>query len=192
MLYSFARAVLYIYFTLFYRVKIKGAENIPATGPLLLYANHPSAMDMFIIAVYMKRKIHYMAKVELFKNPILAFLLNKIGAFPVSRGKGDVGSVRTVYKLLEQGEVVGVFPEGTRTPKKDPAKRKAGAAMLALHSNSPILPVGVNKIKKTRWELVFGETFVIPLKQEGEHASKEELKEITQNIMDKIYSLIGQ
>lgn len=192
MLYNFVRFIFYLYFTLFYRVKIKGIENIPATGPLLLYANHPSAVDMFLIAVYMKRKVHYMAKVELFKNPILAFILKRVGAFPVSRGKGDVGSVKTVYKLLEQGEVVGVFPEGTRTPKKDPAKRKAGAAMLALHSNSPILPVGVNRIKKTQWELVFGTTFTLPPRKDGEHVSKEELQEATQNIMNKIYGLIGQ
>ncbi len=192
MLYSFARVVFVLYFALFNRVKIKGLENVPSKGPLLLFANHPSALDMFLIAAYMKRRVHYMAKVELFKNPILAFLLKRVGAFPVSRGKGDVGSVKTVYKLLEQGEVVGVFPEGTRTRKKDPTRRKAGAAMLAIHSNAPILPVGVSKLNKRSWEIVFGQPFIMSAKNEGEHASKEELIEATSEIMNKIYGLIGQ
>lgn len=173
---------------------MEGSENIPKKGPVLLYANHPSAWDMFLIAVFMKRKVHYMAKVELFKNPILAFLLKCVGAFPVSRGKGDVGSVKTVFKLLEKGRIVGIFPEGTRTPKKDPKKRKAGAAMLATHSKAPVLPVGVvwnNKIfSKVR--LVFGKPFFVKPKNENVHARKEELLDITSDIIDRIYALIGQ
>lgn len=194
MLYNFAKFVFYLYYRLFYRVTISGAENIPAKGPVLLYANHPSTMDMFALAVFMRRKVHYMAKIELFRNPILAFLLKRIGAFPVNRGKGDVGSVKTVFKLLEQGKVVGMFPEGTRTPKKDPAKRKAGAAMLALHSGAPIVPAAIQWPSKelSTLKLVFGEPFVLASKTEGEHKPKEELMEATNEIIDKIYSLIGQ
>lgn len=194
MLYSIAKVVLYLYFIIFRRIKVEGRDNIPSKGPILLYANHPSAWDMFFIAAFMKRKVHYMAKIELFKNPILAFLLRTVGAFPVSRGKGDVGSVKTVYKLLDQGKVVGIFPEGTRTPKKDPKKRKAGAAMLALHSKAPVLPVAVEWNKKmfSKVRLVFGEPFIMLPKEDGKHIPKEELMNLTQEIMDKIYGLIGQ
>lgn len=194
MLYSIAKVVLYLYFIIFRRIKVEGRDNIPSKGPILLYANHPSAWDMFFIAAFMKRKVHYMAKIELFKNPILAFLLRTVGAFPVSRGKGDVGSVKTVYKLLDQGKVVGIFPEGTRTPKKDPKKRKAGAAMLALHSKAPVLPVAVEWNKKmfSKVRLVFGEPFIMLPKEDSKHIPKEELMNLTQEIMDKIYGLIGQ
>lgn len=194
MLYNIGKLFFYLYFIIFRRVKVEGRENIPEKGPVLLFANHPSAMDMFLIAVFLKRRIHYMAKIELFKNPILAFLLKSLGAFPVSRGKGDVGSVKTVFKLLESGKIVGVFPEGTRTPKKDPKKRKAGAAMLALHSKVPVLPVGVvwNKKIFSEVKLVFGETFTILSEDDSAHTRKEELLDRTRDIIDKIYALIGQ
>ncbi|NLB77597.1 MAG: 1-acyl-sn-glycerol-3-phosphate acyltransferase [Clostridiaceae bacterium] len=194
MLYYIAKFLLFFYFIIVRRVKIEGKENIPQHGPVLLYATHPSAWDMFLMAAFSRRKIHYMAKAELFQNAILRFLLKSVGAFPVSRGKGDVGSVKTVFKLLEQGKVVGVFPEGTRTPKKDLKKRKAGAAMMALHSKAPILPVGVEWNKKvfSRVRVVFGEPFLMLPNNENKHIAKEELKILTEEIMDKIYALIGQ
>jgi 1-acyl-sn-glycerol-3-phosphate acyltransferase len=194
MFYSFAKFILHLYFTLFYRVRLFGVENIPEKGEVLLFANHPSAWDMLLIASHMKRQVHFMAKVELYKNPILALILRKLGAFPVSRGKGDVGSVKTAFKLLQEGRIVGVFPEGTRTPKKNPQNRKAGAAMLAYHTNAPILPIGVKWNKKwfSKLEVVFGECFRLPVKKEDEHISKEELINSTHMIMDRIYALIGQ
>lgn len=194
MFYKFARFILRVYFTLFYRVKILGTENIPEEGEVLMFANHPSAWDMLLIASHMKRQVHFMAKIELYKNPILAYILKKLGAFPVSRGKGDVGSVKTAFKLIKQGKIVGVFPEGTRTLKKNTQNRKAGAAMLAFHTNAPILPVGVKWNKKwfSKLEVVFGETFKLPAKEEGEHISKAGLIESTGIIMNRIYALIGQ
>lgn len=194
MLYNIGKFLFYIYFRLFRRVKIEGRENIPKEGPLLLYANHPSAWDMILIGVFMKRKVHYMAKAELFKKPFLAWLFRSLGAFPVNRGKGDVGSVKTVFRLLDEGKVVGIFPEGTRTPRKDPQKRKAGAALLAARSGVPVMPVGVvwNKKIFSRVSLVFGKPFIVQTENEGEHIGKDKLMEITSDIIDKIYALIGQ
>ncbi|NMA66257.1 MAG: 1-acyl-sn-glycerol-3-phosphate acyltransferase [Clostridiaceae bacterium] len=192
MLYRFAKLLFQIYFALFYRVKVEGKENIPEDGPFLMYANHPSAWDMILIACYMKRQIHFMAKVELFKNPIFAFVLRRLGAFPVSRGKGDIGSVKTVFKLLKKGKIVGIFPEGTRTPKKDLTKSRSGAAMFAIRSKVPVLPVGVewNGRLFSKLRLVFGEPYV--LESDNEIVTKTDFKEQTKAILNNIYALIGQ
>lgn len=197
MLYAFARFIFQVYFALFYRVRTEGLENVPKTGPVLMCANHPTGLDMFLIGTRMKRQINYMAKAELFRNKILAYLLKHIAAFPVSRGKGDVGSVKTAYKLLEDGKIVGIFPEGTRTKKKDIGKRKAGAALFAFHSDAPILPVAIDgeykMFKKVR--VVFGEPFYLKQPEghvEGANYPKEELLKGSEDILNRIYELVGQ
>jgi len=192
MLYSIGKVLFRIYFSLFYRVKVEGTENIPKDGPLLLYANHPSAWDMILIACYMKRRIHFMAKAELFRNPFVAFIIRSLGAFPVKRGTGDVGSVKTVFRLLKKNKVVGVFPEGTRTPRKDLSKGKAGAAMIAIRSKAPVMPVGVvwNGKLFSKLRVVFGKPFIIECSNVD--LSKQELREQTKIILNRIYGLIGQ
>lgn len=194
MFYKFVKVLVRWYFHLFYRVSVTGLGNEPESGGVLMYANHPSAADMFLIACHMKRQVHFMAKEELFKNPILAFFMRRLGAFPVARGKGDVGSVKTVFKLLKQGEIVGVFPEGTRTPRKDPKKQKAGAAMIALHSGAKVLPVGVVWKRRpfSRIRVVLGKTFILRNKNPEKHVDREELIGYTNKILDLIYGLIGQ
>lgn len=198
MLYRFGQLLSKIFFFLFFRVKVDGKNNIPRKGAFLLYANHPHLLDMFLIASICPRQIHYMAKSELFKNKLLGFLIRKVGSFPVNRGKGDIGSVKTVFRLLKDEKVVGVFPEGSRTAKKDLSRKKAGAAMLALATGATILPVGIEgNFKKffSKLTIVFGKPFVLKgeadMKESHGH-SKQELVEKTEYILNTIYALIGQ
>lgn len=196
MLYSIGKVLFTIYFRLFYRIKVKGRENIPSEGPVLLCANHPTALDMFLIGVFVpKRKVHYMAKAELFRNRFLGWIIRCLGGFPVSRGTGDVGSVKTVFRLLEEGKIVGVFPEGTRTRKRDPNKRKAGIALFALHSGAPILPVAIKGVFRPfrKIELIFGKPYRIASDTGngiGINYSKEELYRVSGEIIDSIYALM--
>ena len=196
MLYSIARVIFTVYFKLFYRIKVTGKENIPKTGPVIICANHPTALDMFLIGANVpKRKVHFMAKAELFRNRFLAWIIRHLGAFPVHRGKGDVGSVKTLLKLLEQGEIVGVFPEGTRSKKKDPNKRKAGIALFALASGAPVLPVAIKNFRPFhKVEMIFGKPYRLHSESgEGRKTySREELQRLSYDIIESIYSLMGQ
>jgi 1-acyl-sn-glycerol-3-phosphate acyltransferase len=108
MIYYIARFLVYLYMKITCKVTLEGIENVPDDGPLLIFSNHPSAFDQFLIGCNIKRKVNYMAKAELFKNKFVGALFLKMGAFPVHRGKGDIGSVKTALKLLEKGEAVGV------------------------------------------------------------------------------------
>ena len=126
-----------------FRLRVKGAENEPAEGVYLVCANHASALDPVLIsAAFRRRQVHFMAKAELFKWP-LSVLLRALGAYPVSRGGGDVSAIRHTLQLLEQGHTVGIFPQGHRYAGVDPATTpvKSGAAMLAVRSGVPVIPV---------------------------------------------------
>jgi 1-acyl-sn-glycerol-3-phosphate acyltransferase len=193
MLYRLARLIATVYMVLFHRISFVGRENIPAEGPVLIYANHPSAFDMFLIAARIKRKVHFMAKAELFANPFLAYIFRGLGAFPVHRGKGDAGSVKSAISLLKQGQVVGIFPEGTRTRKKAPERRKGGAALIAYHTDAPILPVALDGHYHIfcKMRIVYGKPFHLQKPISGK-PDREALYAATSDIIDRIYALIGQ
>lgn len=147
------------------------------------------------IGYKLKRLVRYMAKEELFKIPLLSSFIRRLGAFPVSRGKGDVGAIKTALKLLEEGHIVGIFPEGTRLKHKKgkTIKAKPGAALLAQKSGAPILPVAIcgryrpfSKIK-----IVFGKPFTLDLEKDKKYTNSE-LVEFSEGIMKKVYSLLEE
>jgi 1-acyl-sn-glycerol-3-phosphate acyltransferase len=123
-----------------YRIEVAGGDRIPATGPAILAANHESLADPFFLGVATTRPIHYMAKAELWQNPILGWVMDWFGTFPVERGGGDSRALRHGIRLLEQGAVLGIFPQGTARPSRHrPFLR--GAARLALATGAPLVPV---------------------------------------------------
>lgn len=141
---------------LLFRVRRKNVKNEPKRedGPYLVCANHQTVLDVVFIAASLKRQQpHFMAKAELFKVPVLGWLVRKLGAFPVSRGKGDVGAVKHSIQLLKSGRSVGMFPQGTRCPEKDPRECpvKFGAGLIAAHTGATVLPVHI-KMKNYKWK----------------------------------------
>lgn len=123
-----------------FRMEIAGAERIPATGPCILVANHESIVDPYVLGVVTERPIHYMAKRELWRNPVSRLLMEGFGAFPVERGSGDGTAIGRAGQLLACGEALGIFPQGTCAPRRErPFMR--GAARLALATGSPLVPV---------------------------------------------------
>lgn len=125
---------------LLYRPDDEGWKNVPAEGPAILCSNHESIVDPFVLGVTTHRVIHYMAKAELFGYPVLKQLMAGFGVFPVERGSGDSGALARGRALLERGELIGIFPQGTCLPYRTRPYRR-GAARLALETGTPIVPV---------------------------------------------------
>ncbi|HEV7884301.1 MAG TPA: 1-acylglycerol-3-phosphate O-acyltransferase [Solirubrobacteraceae bacterium] len=141
--YWLARAVLQPFFTVYFRMERIGREHVPASGPLIIASNHRSFMDPFVIGMMLRRPTYFVAKTELFRNPIVAWLLSALGAFPVDRGQGDRDAMVTARAILERGDVVVIFPEGTRTRPGALGTPKRGVGRLALETGAPVVPVAL-------------------------------------------------
>jgi 1-acyl-sn-glycerol-3-phosphate acyltransferase len=125
------------------RLRPEGVENVPTTGPVMLAPNHLAWADIPLVAYPMKRRVHYMAKIELFEQPVLGGYITRLGAFPVRRGEGDRESLRVAERLLAEGKLVGVFPEGHRSDNHALIHAMPGVALIAMRANAPVVPVAI-------------------------------------------------
>lgn len=147
MFYKVVKVIAVILFKIFFFIKYNnkqyvGTEGI--SGGFILAANHISMLDPVFIACGVKRPLHYMAKIELFKSKPLAWFIRKLNAFPVDRSKADIKAVKTSLSLLKNGRILGIFPEGTRVGPKESADAKLGAVQFAFKTRCPILPAGIH------------------------------------------------
>ena len=143
--YRVAKGLFTLYFKCMYSLNVHGLHNLPPQGPFIICANHTSWFDPPMVGCVLsgRNRIYFMAKEELFKVFILGALIKKLGAFPVKRNKADLGAIKHALKLLEKGGILGLFPEGTRTRNGELGELHNGAALIALMSKKPVLPVSV-------------------------------------------------
>lgn len=137
------------------RWQVKGKENIPARGPLIVVANHLSLVDPPLLSASIPRRIVFMAKEEAFRHPVEGPLARGWRAFPVRRERLDREALRQARQVLEEGLALGMFPEGKRSPTTQMQQGYAGTSLLALRNSAPILPVGI-----TGTERINGITFI--------------------------------
>jgi 1-acyl-sn-glycerol-3-phosphate acyltransferase len=142
-LYWAVRGVLVPFFLVYFRMRRIGREHIPQSGPLLFASNHRSFLDPFFIGMLVRRPVYYLAKRELFEKRWQARILNALGAFPVDRGAGDSGAIDTARAILQRGDCVVIFPEGTRVRPGPLGRPKRGIGRLALEAGVPVVPVAV-------------------------------------------------
>lgn len=177
---------------------VRGRENVPPSGPLIIVANHQSAIDPTFLCTGLPRKLRFLAKEELFRFPIMSFLLRQYGAAPLRRGRADMTAYRWALDHLEQGNAIAMFPEGTRN-LGGMKKANSGVARLALRSQAAIIPVGITgserfksvaRIFNPTGEITvnIGPPFSLP-RIEG-HPSSDVLTSLTDMVMRRVAELL--
>ena len=141
--YRFARAVVLSVCRVVFRVQVVGIEHVPPSGAYIVAPSHRSILDIPFAAFITKRSIRFLAKDDLFTNPLVARFFVALGAVKVERGTADRGALRALEQALAEGSPVAVFPEGTRASGPDIVKLFDGAAFLAVKLGVPIVPVGI-------------------------------------------------
>jgi 1-acyl-sn-glycerol-3-phosphate acyltransferase len=149
MTYYASREILRLFLKLVGRLRVVGADNVPKSGGVILAPNHISDLDPPTAGMGTSRLVHFMAKEELFHSRFMATWMRSVGTFPVRRGSADRRAIKQVLDYLEHGEVVCVFPEGTRSPDGKLQHAELGIGMFALKSRAAVVPVaitGTNKV----------------------------------------------
>ncbi|PLR75631.1 1-acyl-sn-glycerol-3-phosphate acyltransferase [Bacillus sp. V3-13] len=189
-LYSFAKSLIYGLLKPVYRFEVIGREHFPKEGGVLLCANHIDNLDPPVVGINAPRPVHFMAKAEVFSVPILGKILPRVNAFPVKRGMSDREALRKGLAILNDGHVLGLFPEGTRSKTGQLGKGLAGAGFFALRSESAVVPcaiIGPYKPFK-RLKVVYGK----PVDFTEMRRNKASADEATELIMAEIRKLIEE
>jgi 1-acyl-sn-glycerol-3-phosphate acyltransferase len=148
LVFIIGRALAVPIFKLLFHYKVKGKKNLPKEGAYIVCPNHLSNADPMLVSMTQKRQIYYMAKAELFKNPIASAMIRELGAFPVERGAGDGKAIETAEEVVKDGRLLGIFIEGTRSKTGEFLRPKSGAAVIAFQTKTPVIPVCVTPKNK--------------------------------------------
>ena len=196
--YYVGRLIVMMLLLLLTRWQIKGRENMPSQGALLIISNHINIVDSPLLVVSLRRRVIFMAKKELFQSRVIGYFISGFGAFSVHRGHLDKKALYQVHQLLADGQALVMFPEGTRSRNAQLQHAFPGAALIASRSGVPIVPVGITgteKIKGLAWMLHrpritvnIGRLFYLP--QVNNKLTKVELAELTNSIMEHIAELL--
>ena len=189
-LYTFGKALVKTALTPLYRFEILGTEKFPEEGGILICSNHIHALDPPVVGMTSPRVVHFMAKEELFKVPVLGKILPQVNAFPVKRGMSDREALRNALKILKNGDVVGLFPEGTRSDDGVLKPGLGGAGFFALRGNADVMPCAIIGPYKPfrKVKVVYGE----PVLMEEYRERKASAEEVTAVIMASIQKLLDE
>ncbi|GAA6755891.1 acyl-phosphate glycerol 3-phosphate acyltransferase [Thermus sp. 2.9] len=179
--------------------RVEGAENVPQEGPVILAANHLSILDPIAIGAGVRRPVSFLARADVFRLPLLAWLLPRLYAIPVERGQSDLSAIKSALRALERGMAFGIFPEGTRSRTGKLQPFKTGVAAIALRTGSPVVPVAVigtdkawpvgRKLFRLRRPIrvVYGKPILVP---RAERISRQELENLTREIEARVRELL--
>lgn len=189
--YSFIYSILWGLMKVFFPWKVHNRENLPTEGGVLLCANHTSFLDPLLIlcAVTKKRQLHVMSKAELFRIPVLGFILKGIEMIPVKRGMSDVPAFKDSLRILRSEKPLLIFPEGTRVKEGKRVKGHTGAVTMASRADVPVLPIYIRKARFIfcRSHIYFGQPYMLEFS--GRKPTPDESRALTDDLMHRIYEL---
>ncbi len=199
--YVFVSAILVFFGKIYFRLEVKGLENIPATGAVIVAPAHRSNLDPPAVGIMSSRQLHFMAKHTLFSVPILGAAIRKLNAFPVKRGAFDRTAMEYSFELLRQGRPLLIFPEGTRSRDGLLQKPLAGVGMMVAKAKVPVVPCYIHGSyeaypRKMKFPLphkvtvIFGEKIDYSVLLKDETINKETYERIANEIMEHIRKLI--
>lgn len=196
--YTFVRIIISLPTLLIYRVRAIGIETVPKKGALILAPNHFSQMDHFFIGLYLRRKVRFMAKSQMFGPPVLTYVYKHGGVFPVRRGHHDEKAIETARIILSQDEMLLVYAEGGRSRSGKLKEVKPGIGRIALESGAPVVPVAIQGSEKVRrWKRLnfprvtvrFGEPLRFPVE---EAPSRERQLEVAEQIFVRVRAMYAE
>ena len=175
---------------LIFRYKVEGLDNIPEEGGVIVALNHRSYWDVVFAGSIIKRPLRYMAKAALFRNPLFGWLITTLGAFPVQRGRGDIGAIKSALSILNSGNVMLIFPEGRRVLDGSHPGGKPGVALIATAAKVPVVPICISGEYKFWHKITFkiGEPVYLYKGLEKRPDGKE-LQEMSDKIMNAVYAM---
>jgi len=180
-----------------FRGHLLGRENIPKQNSFIMVSNHGSLLDPPLLGHSLGRNISFMAKAELFKIPLLGFIIKACGAYPVKRGFVDKNTIKIACKKLSNDNCIGIFIDGTRQKNGRVNRPKQGAALLAFKNQKLLLPVAIvnsHRLVRFKFFIPFFSKIVIKVGkpvQPPQSSSRDDLNSVTMYLQDKINNLIG-
>lgn len=199
-LYGFSRWLIRLLLRLKYGFKVEGGDSVPATGGIIVAANHCSYLDPPVLACALKRRVRFMARDTLFSNAFARWYFPRVGVIPLDRTRGDLAALRKAISLLKEGHAIALYPEGTRSPDGKLQEAKGGIGFLIAKGGVPVVPMhisgtyealpkGQGKLAKSRISVRIGEP-ISPDEMSAAMTAKNDYDSVARLVMQRIAALV--
>ncbi|WP_311525884.1 lysophospholipid acyltransferase family protein [uncultured Parvimonas sp.] len=186
-MYRFLVAIVSVLVKIIYRVKVNGIENFKDDKPVIISANHTHIFDPVILAMLTKRQIFFLSKKEIFEKKLSAKFFTKLGVIPIDRENTDLKAIKSCFRVIRNGDLLGIFPEGTRVKTIDINNMKKGVALIALKNKVNILPIHIEASYKIFSKITVDVYPMIETNNFENMEDSEAIDKLTEELFYKIY-----
>lgn len=186
-MYKFLLAIVSVLIKIIYRVRVNGIENLKDDEPIILSANHIHIFDPVILATLTKKQIFFLSKKEIFEKKLLAKFFTKLGVIPIDRENTDLKAIKSCFRVIRSGNILGIFPEGTRVKTIDIKNMKKGVALIALKNKVNIIPIHIEGTYKIFSKITVDIYPMIEISNFENMEDSEAIDKLTEELFYKIY-----